>query len=112
MRSQGRQSPDQEDRFEELGVVRADGPAQADLLARLGDGWHAVAVELDADLIDFADGYVITSARELLRLYADGSHELLARFDRHPRALQVLGYEAPVVTVVGEQGMVARVAIE
>ncbi|MGE3284754.1 MAG: hypothetical protein AB7J32_01475 [Pseudonocardia sp.] len=37
VRSQGRQSPDQEDRFEELGVVRADGPAQADLLARLGD---------------------------------------------------------------------------
>jgi hypothetical protein len=82
------------------------------VLARRDDGWRPVAVELDVDLIDFADAYVITSARELLRLFADGSHEVVARFDRAPRALQVVGYETPVVTVVGEQGMVARVAIE
>ena len=82
------------------------------VLARRAGQWHAVDVELDADLIDFSYGYVITSERELVRLFADGSHERVARFDRTPRALQVAGYEAPVVTVVGEQGMVARVAID
>lgn len=95
----------------EIGEVWAVG-AGGTVLARRGDGWQRVEVALTADLIDFTDGYAITSERELVRLFADGRHERLARFDRMPRALQVSGYEAPVVTVVGEQGMVARVAID
>jgi hypothetical protein len=92
----------------ELWAVGSSGT----VLARRTDGWRDVGVELDADLIDFSAGFVITSDRELVRLFADGTHERVARFDRVPRALQVVGYDAPVATVVGEQGMVARVAIE
>ena len=59
-------------------------------------------------MLDFAGGYAITSEHELLALYPDETHALVARFDRRPLALAVSRFERVVVTVVGEGGMIAE----
>ncbi len=76
--------------------------------ARPADAWAPIDFGLECDLLDYSGGYAITDTRELLRLTDDGGHELLSRFDRTPRALDLAVYERVVLTVVGDAGMIAE----